>query len=430
MKVVVLMLLLAARLSAQDVAMGARRGSGERLEVPYTLEIETPHIKWAKPLSGGPIRLLAVPTVDEGRTIVELAQRLSLDLTTVSIDSAWDVNKWTMSFGQDYGVRAERGDLRLIYSYLEQELTSAKPFDVILLPLHHGWNSLTQASRDALLRRVREGCGLVLIQPLDSDISPLVPSTPITLSKDPDTPVRLGSGDKSPWKRSGKHYVTRAIPVESFPFEFLESYGYKAAPGAEVLIETAAGNLVAAVHSVGKGRVLAFGYRNNGISWHMPFEARIHPVDVYWEYFYSMLCRALIFAAGRESVESPNWQNAANDWRLREESGQIRRSGKGVAPRFSDLPGGRFFLERQSTGDWDISVIDVPHSDKVENVKVLPNVLAEGAEVQVTWTSSKPAQIELLDALGRVIGQASGRQQTSFVVGRPLTHSGFVRVVA
>ena len=62
--------------------------------------------------------------MDEGRTVVELRQRLSLDLTTVSIDSAWDVNKWTMSFGQDYGVRAERGDLRLIYSYLEQELTS------------------------------------------------------------------------------------------------------------------------------------------------------------------------------------------------------------------------------------------------------------------------------------------------------------------
>ncbi len=180
-----LVLLLSSTLFAQDVGMGTRRGSGVRLEAPYTLDIETPHVKWANPLPGGPIRLLAVPTVDEGRTVVELAQRLSLDLTTVSIDSAWDVNKWTMSFGPDYGVRAERGDLRLIYSYLEQELTSAKPFDAILLPLHHGWNSLTAASREALVRRVREGCGLVLIQPLDAEISPLVPATPITMPKDP-----------------------------------------------------------------------------------------------------------------------------------------------------------------------------------------------------------------------------------------------------
>ena len=57
--------------------MGTRRGSGVRLEAPYSLEIETPHVKWANPLPGGPIRLLAVPTVDEGWTIVELAQRLS-----------------------------------------------------------------------------------------------------------------------------------------------------------------------------------------------------------------------------------------------------------------------------------------------------------------------------------------------------------------
>ena len=65
---------------AQDVAVGTRRGTGAHLETPYTLDIETPHVKWAKPLAGGPIRLLAVPTVSEGRTLVELAQRLSLDL--------------------------------------------------------------------------------------------------------------------------------------------------------------------------------------------------------------------------------------------------------------------------------------------------------------------------------------------------------------
>ncbi len=119
-------------LEAQDVGLGARRGPSKRLETPYSLEIETPHVKWANPLPGGPIRLLAVPTVNEGRTVIELAQRLSLDLTTVSIDPAWDVNKWTMSFGRDYGARAERGNLSLIYSYLEQELTSeVRGLDII-----------------------------------------------------------------------------------------------------------------------------------------------------------------------------------------------------------------------------------------------------------------------------------------------------------
>ena len=29
--------------------METRRGSGMRLEAPYSLEIETPHVKWANP---------------------------------------------------------------------------------------------------------------------------------------------------------------------------------------------------------------------------------------------------------------------------------------------------------------------------------------------------------------------------------------------
>ena len=70
-----------------------------------------------------------------------------------------------MAFGSDYGKRAEKGDLRLIYSYLEEELTSNKKFDVILLPVNHGWERFTPAARAAIERRVREGCGLVLVRP-------------------------------------------------------------------------------------------------------------------------------------------------------------------------------------------------------------------------------------------------------------------------
>src|SRR5450755_89985 len=229
---------------AQDVGMGTRAGSAKRFEAPYTLQIETPHVKWAKPLPGGPIRLLAVPTVGEGRTLVELAQRLSLDLTTVSIDPAWDVNKWTMGFGDNYGARAEKGDLKLVYSYLEQELTSDKKFDAILLPLNHGWEALTPASREALARRVREGCGLVLIRPFASELSPL---TPVDLKPDDsefEEPQQPGHTESSPWHRVGDHYITRAIPVESFPFGDLQNFVYRVEPQASVLIRTESGNPV------------------------------------------------------------------------------------------------------------------------------------------------------------------------------------------
>ena len=238
-----------------------------------------------------------VPTVGEGRTLVELAERLSLDLTTVSIDPDWDVNKWTMSFGEDYGARAEKGNLKLVYSYLEQELTSSKKFDVILLPLNHGWNMLTPASREALKRRVRDGCGLVLVRPDRDELSPLTPVDFKVSESELGERQDPGASDSSPWRRVAHHYITRAVPIETFPFGDVSSYLYRAEPGSKVLIQSASGNPVLALSDSGKGRVVAFGYRNQGLSWYMPKQARGHFVDVYWEYLYSLLCRSIIFAA-------------------------------------------------------------------------------------------------------------------------------------
>ncbi|MEK7752721.1 MAG: hypothetical protein AAB654_12445, partial [Acidobacteriota bacterium] len=308
MRTLISSLALACALYAQDVAMGARRGSGARLEAPYTLDIETPHVKWAKPLAGGPIHLLAVPTVTEGRTLVELAQRLSLDLTTVSIDPAFDTNKWTMCFGRDYGARAEKGNFSLIYGYLEEELTGPKHFDVILLQTSHGWDRLTPRSREALTRRVREGCGLVWVRPFESELSPLVPETPVAPPAEAYAQIEPGKPESSPWRRGVEHYITRSIPVETFPFQYLENYLYRAAPDAAVLVASASGHPVAAIRDFGKGRVVALGYRNAGLSWRMPATARGFVSDKHWEAFYAMLCRALIYAAQREKDAPGEWR--------------------------------------------------------------------------------------------------------------------------
>ncbi len=367
-------------LPAQDVGLGARRGAGGvRFEAPYTLEIETPHTPWAKPLPGGPIRLLAVPTVDEGRTLVELAQRLELDLTTVSIDPAWDVNKWTMSFGRNYGARAEKGDLSLIYSYLEAELTSDKKFDAILLPLSHGWERLTPASRQALVRRVAEGCGLVLVRPFESELTPLVPAGAVKPPADASAPLEPGPAVSGPWRRTGEHYITRGLPIESLPFRYLEHYPLRLAANATVLVE--GGHPVVAVKTHGKGRVVALGYRNAGLSPYMPMTARGQVSPAHWEYLYALLCRSLIWAAGREA-------SASGDWHL---------PPPPVTP--ADLP----------------------------NLRVTPPVISEGDNVEVRWDSPGPQTIELADGFGRVIARATGPSPLGLKAGRALTHSGFVR---
>src|SRR5262249_24260893 len=156
----------------------------------------------------------------------------------------WDVNKWTMSFGKDYGARAEKRDLKLVYSYLEQELTSTKKFDAILLPLNHGWKMLTPASREALKRRVNEGCGLVLIRPFEGDLPPLIPINLNLPESELQDSQQAGQSEPSPWHRHGNHYITRAIPVETFPFGDVQNYLYRLAPGATELIRTESGHPV------------------------------------------------------------------------------------------------------------------------------------------------------------------------------------------
>jgi hypothetical protein len=418
---------------AQDVGMGARRGGAKRLEAPYTLDIETPHVKWAKPLPGGPIRLFAVPTVTEGRTLVEVAQRLSLDLTTVTIDPEWDNNKWTMCLGKDYGARAERGDLKLVYSYLEEDLVSTKPFDAILLPLNHGWNRLTPKSREALSRRVRDGCGLVLVRPFAGELSPLAPRIEPSDSTDPEEPREPGLGERSPWRPSVSHYITRGIPVEAFPHQWLEHYPTRPQPGSSVLIQTQTGDPILAAAEFGKGRVACYACRNAGMSWRMPMDARNDFTDVYWEYFYALLCRTLIWAARREPASEPDWDGPAAEWRLRDRFNNLLSTGKGKLPSLTPAVSGRCFLERQTASDFRISVIEpppIPPHDGIEMLKASREIIAEGDIVDVTWEPSRPARIELIDALGRVIAGEDGAGRLSLKAGRPLVHSGWVRATA
>ena len=380
MRTLVLCLFPVLTLQAQDVGLGARRGSGARLEAPYTLEVETPHVKWAKHLAGRPIRVLAVPTVSEGRTLVELAQRLTLDITSVSIDPAFDVNKWTMCFGRDYGARAERGNFSLIYRYLEEELTGSKEFDVILLQTSHGWERLTPPSREAIVRRVRQGCGLVWVRPFPSELSPLEPEQPVQPPRADYAVLEPGAVETSPWHRVGSHYITRPVPVEAFPFAYLENYLYRAAPDATVLIASASGHPVAAVREFGQGRVVGLGYRNAGLSWRMPHSARGFVAAEHWEGFYALLCRALIYAARRE---------------------------------------------KEAPGDWAIPTPPAPPRQD-GGLKVSAAVIAECDAIEASWEAPGSVSVELSDGLGRVIARAEGHNRAKLHVGRPLTHSGFL----
>src|SRR4030095_6947933 len=70
-------------------------------DITYSTEVVTLHVDWATKLPGGPIKSFFIPSVQYGRDMVELMQRLSLDPTTVSIDRSWDISCW--GIGDYYG---------------------------------------------------------------------------------------------------------------------------------------------------------------------------------------------------------------------------------------------------------------------------------------------------------------------------------------
>src|SRR5678816_2674851 len=76
--------------SSQENGIGS---SGfHKNDITYSMEVVTPHVKWANSLPGGPIKSFFIPPVQYGRDMVEIMQRISLQPTTVTIDRNWDLS--------------------------------------------------------------------------------------------------------------------------------------------------------------------------------------------------------------------------------------------------------------------------------------------------------------------------------------------------
>jgi hypothetical protein len=288
-----------------------------RNDIVYSTEVETPHVDWATRLPGGPIRGFFVPSIRRGRDMVELMQRLSLEPTTVSIDRDWDVNCWGLGDFYGHEERGDRDDFRVVYGYVEQELAGSKPFEVIVLPGLNGWTRLTRASRDAILRRVRDGAGLVLLHPFVGDVaghpflgdepagderlwelSPLVGVPDDTVTERGYPAPREDAIREGRWRVAQSHPITDGLDLELVPAGARGARFYAYRPNGDVLIE-AGGLPVVASRSYGKGRVVAFAQVGDGF-----VPDPIDPVAEgipwsYWEYQHALLARAVLWAAGR-----------------------------------------------------------------------------------------------------------------------------------
>ena len=290
-----------------------------RNDIPFSTAVVTPHVPWATQLPGGPIRGFFVPPVSEGRDMVELMQRLSLAPTTVTIDRNWDVNCWGIGdfYDSDHVLRGDKDDFRPVYGFVEEELASAKPFEVLVIPGLNGWSRYTRKTRDAILRRVSEGAGLVLLHPFVGDvkghpflgderegdariweISPLVGVPDDRVSDRGYPEVNPEAVTEGGW-RARPHALVDGLDLGMIPSGARGGRFYKYAAKGDVAIE-AAGLPVVATRTYGRGRVVAFATLGDGL-----IPAPVDPVKTrtywdYWEYQHALLARAVLWAARGE----------------------------------------------------------------------------------------------------------------------------------
>lgn len=105
---------------------------------------ESPHVDWAAPLSGGPIKALLLNFSEGMRAAVEIAQRVDLDYTPVS--------HWAFYKNQS--------ELPLVS---QQQIADALPtLDVMIVGAFH-WQAMSPELLGKIRTRVQEGMGLICI---------------------------------------------------------------------------------------------------------------------------------------------------------------------------------------------------------------------------------------------------------------------------
>ncbi|MFH0759732.1 MAG: hypothetical protein V2B15_20760 [Bacteroidota bacterium] len=283
-----------------------------RWDAGYTAEIKSSHYDWGSDLANGPIRSYSISPVFDGRGIIELAERLDLQMKVTTIGRSYGAEKY--GYGDFYmrrspGYEGDSTTFNLAHNYIAEDLLYSPEFDVIIWPGLHKWDSYPQIIRDAIFRRVKSGTGLLLLFPISDkensdlwDLSPLK-STEAGKAQNEIKDSEMWSWpdhlDKSEWSRTKQHYITRGVAFEAFPWEHMGIYPYQNNQG-DVLLETSQGNPVLAVRTYGKGRIVALAYPERGLLPRVddPWETGLN--YPYWEYMWSLVARSVIWASDRE----------------------------------------------------------------------------------------------------------------------------------
>ncbi|MCY3022650.1 MAG: hypothetical protein NTW87_27030, partial [Planctomycetota bacterium] len=244
----------------------------DRYDLVPSLDVVSPHLPLARPLAGGAIPVFMLTSVRFGREVVEMMQRMDLQVSQLTWDREWGANTW--GFGDFYGQRGHSTDFLLMQRYLDSTLQGPERFGALVMYTPLGWNRFTASARERILKRVRDdGEGLVFVMPFPGDKDQPWPDDlkqVCALINSKTDWIRDGCEIKNAqdggvrgkkWVKTKEHPITAGVPLEALPFANMDIQRYEPAPGADVLVQLESGEPVLAVKQLGKGRIVTFATR-------------------------------------------------------------------------------------------------------------------------------------------------------------------------
>jgi len=280
---------------------GEKNSASPQNDEKVSFQVNTPHQTW-KPYQGGTINAVVLTDYCSEIEIGELAQRMD-----IQIDSSRYADM------EEYRKKFKSSNSSL------SDIMNKKEHDVILISGLDWKRCFDEQVRNQILEKVRNGMGLVFVNPTDID-----ENLAKALSID-GQPV-FTKGMQS-WKKEGNHYITAGLPFEAMPHS--EHWKYKTTSNMVVLAKSGEDPLIS-IGNYGAGRVVLLAYNvyvnpgnikfnDTGLTpyriyfpfpWVKTYGAEYepeghHPVDLqttftYWEYYYSLLSKAVLWAGKKE----------------------------------------------------------------------------------------------------------------------------------
>ena len=397
----------------------------ENPEVSHTLslQVKTPAIPWAKNWHKGKIRALFIINSPHGRELVELAQRMDIDLHTFWFSHFSGQMKWGRAamFGT-YSYEDANSELA--------RLLKAQKYDVIVAA-GRVLKNISAVNAAAVADKVRSGTNLLLINPW---------GIPAALQKIVPAKTDAREYPFSSWRKSNEHQLlSGTVPELLQPGEYMNI----SVRNAVTLLKTEKGAPLLQLFSAGQGKCAVFAAGSGGGL--LPFLPRhiMLPEHDFYEYQFVPLIKVLLHLSGKLPASGAGVKIAGNiltftggdsieiHYRnLTANSSRVSRHRAGEKITLSMAPGVNAFnciIRKAGKTVWfGSSAVTVAPVAKIDRIVLQKDFFRPGELIRgEVRFSGKPSDtvVTLEDSYGRVISQTGGKNFTL-----PVTEAGSRRM--